>query len=143
MSTLAPGLQTFRVLVVDDNPDTADSCAELVRLWGHEAVTAYDGQSALDQMLAQGPQVVLLDLEMPRLDGHEVRRRIRTLAGNAVTVIAVSGHAQKEAQDQAMLEGFFCYLTKPFDPQRLQALLALLKSNQIDKLSSAAAETVK
>lgn len=143
MPPTVPSLECLRVLVVDDHQDTANSCAQLLSLWGHQSLVAYDGQSALEMVKAHSPQVVLLDLDMPRIDGYQVHRRIQSLTRGLTTVIAISGHGQKEVQDRVLVEGFLCHLLKPVDPPRLQALLALLASNKITKLSREAPETVR
>jgi CheY-like chemotaxis protein len=70
------------VLVVDDSRDSAESLALLVRLWGHEAVVTYDGPSALEAARARTPDVVLLDIAMPQMDGYQLARRLRQLVGH-------------------------------------------------------------
>src|SRR4051812_41113548 len=74
---IATGERPLRVLVVDDDPDAADTIATLASHWGHAVSRAYDGTAALQMAAAQHPDVVLLDIEMPRMDGRQVARQLR------------------------------------------------------------------
>jgi len=112
-----------RVLVVDDNEDAATTLADLLGMMGSEAEVAFDGESALAAILRIRPDVVLLDIGLPDMDGYEVARRIRALPGLAQPrLIALTGWAQ----DQQMAEqaGFDEHWIKPVDAQRLQQLAA-------------------
>ena len=117
--------EPLRVLVVDDLPDEAHTLALLLRLWDHDARVAFDGEAAL--ALAEGfrPEVVLLDVRMPRLHGPEVARRLRQLPGQAgALVVAVSGFYQ-DADEVPGYEGAFdAFLPKPVDVALLERLLA-------------------
>jgi CheY-like chemotaxis protein len=113
-----------RILVVDDNRDAADSLRMLLQLDGHDVHVAYDGASALDQAARRRPQVVLLDIGMPGIDGREVARRIRAQAvGEPATLIALTGWGK--AQDRGLSEaaGFDHHLVKPVELDTLYALL--------------------
>lgn len=113
-----------RVLVVDDGRDAAESLAMLLRMHGHEVRVAYDGEQALRYAAAAPPQVVLLDIGLPGMDGYEVARRLRRLAGVATArMIAVTGYGQAQDQQAAQAAGFDGHLTKPVDTDRLLALL--------------------
>jgi two-component system, chemotaxis family, CheB/CheR fusion protein len=84
------------VLVVDDSHDCAESLALVVRFWGHEAVVTYDGPAALEAASARRPDVVLLDLAMPRMDGYQLARRLRQIPGvEKGLLVAVSGHGSQ------------------------------------------------
>jgi CheY-like chemotaxis protein len=112
------------VLVVDDNRDAADSLSKLVNLWGGDARAAYDGVEALEMALVQQPDVVLLDLAMPKMDGWQVARRLRqqTAFGDTL-LIAVTGWAD-HAHQLLCNEACFDYcLIKPIDLDRLRLLL--------------------
>jgi PAS domain S-box-containing protein len=113
-----------KVLIADDNRDAADSLAMLLRMDGHEVAVAYDGPQALAMLTQAPPEVALLDIGMPGLDGYEVARRVRhgPLA-RAVTLIAVTGWGQDRDKAQAHAAGFDHHFTKPVDPQRLSELL--------------------
>ena len=113
-----------RVLVVDDNRDAADTLAELVRVLGHEAEVAYDGQAALDAVRERSPDVVLCDLGLPGMSGYDVAKAVRAAGNDAVRLLAVSGYAQPEDVRRAVEAGFDAHVAKPPDPERLDQLLA-------------------
>ncbi len=116
--------QSRRVLVVDDNVDAADSLALLLRVSGQEVRVAYDGPTALLITEAFRPQLVLLDIGMPQMDGYEVARRLRRQPGlEGVTLVAVTGWGQEEDRQRSREAGFDHHLTKPADPAALQRLL--------------------
>ena len=118
---------THRVLVVDDNKDSADSLAMLLELTGHEVYTAHDGQSAFDSAEQHRPDVVLLDIGLPTLNGHDVCRQIRQQPwGQAMVLIALTGWGQDEDRRRSQEAGFDEHLVKPVDHTRLLALLAAL-----------------
>lgn len=112
-----------RVLVVDDNQDSADTMAELFRVWGHEVRTAHDGPAALEQARSFRPHVVLLDVGMPGMDGYELARRLRAegLAGDLL--VSITGYGQEEDRRRAQEAGFHHHLTKPVNPETLQRLV--------------------
>ncbi|MFN3652254.1 MAG: ATP-binding protein [Armatimonadota bacterium] len=113
-----------RLLVVDDNRDSAETLAELAQLWGFEIDTAYDGVSALHRASAWLPELILLDIGMPGLSGYEVARQLRQDArfSNA-TLIAVSGYGQSEDLERSRAAGFDHHVVKPVDPGKLERLL--------------------
>jgi CheY-like chemotaxis protein len=115
----------LRVLVVDDNQDSADTMAELLSAVGAKVEVAYDGDSALQVLRSHRPSVVLLDLGMPGLDGHEVARRMRQDPEfRDVTLIALTGWGQEENRRRTKEAGFDHHLVKPVEFAKLQALLA-------------------
>jgi CheY-like chemotaxis protein len=114
-----------RVLVVDDNLDAADTVGMFLRIEGHVVQTAADGEEALACAAAFHPDVVILDIGLPRLDGYEVARRLRQgAAGSAALLIALTGYGQKGDQDQARAAGFDLHLVKPADPRQLAETIA-------------------
>jgi CheY-like chemotaxis protein len=114
-----------RVLVVDDNVDHAESMATLLRLDGHEVHTAHDGLEGLAAFAAVRPDVVLLDIGMPGLDGYETARRIRTRGDAArCKLIALSGWGQSRDRQLSEKAGFDHHLVKPVEPAELQRLFA-------------------
>ncbi|MCI0699633.1 MAG: ATP-binding protein [Planctomycetia bacterium] len=116
-----------RVLVVDDNQDAADSLAELLRLAGHDVQTAYNGTAALELARKHSVEVILLDLGLPGMSGHEVARRVREQAGQrSVMLIALTGWGQPEDRRRTQEAGFDHHLTKPADPVVISKLLAIL-----------------
>jgi signal transduction histidine kinase/ActR/RegA family two-component response regulator len=114
-----------RILVVDDNVDSAESLALMLRLSGNDVRTAHDGPSALRAAEEFVPEVVLLDIGMPGMDGHEVARRLRRMPPlrNAL-LIAQTGWGQDEDLRRSEEAGFDRHFTKPVDPVELKALLA-------------------
>lgn len=114
----------YRVLVVDDNHDAADSFAELVRLMGHEVDVAYDGSSALATAIARPPAVVLCDLDLPGMDGYEVARALRKTLGAHLRLVAVSGYTRPEDVKEALAAGFEAHVAKPPDFERVEQLLS-------------------
>jgi CheY-like chemotaxis protein len=115
-----------RVLVVDDNADAAEALGELVRDFGHEVVTAHDGAGALDHARVHRPDMVLLDIGMPVVDGYEVAKRIRgeLCLGDAV-LIALTGYGEDRDRRLAREAGFDQHVTKPVDASTLEELLKL------------------
>lgn len=114
-----------RVLVVDDNADAAESLATLLGVLGHDARTAPDGEEGVRAAGDYRPEVVLLDLGMPRLNGYDACRRIRGEAwGRGVTLVALTGWGDEDARRRSREAGFDAHLTKPVDPAALRALLA-------------------
>ncbi len=114
-----------RVLVVDDNADVVASTAELLRMSGHEVATASDGLAAIKTAATFAPQVVLLDIGLPGMDGHEVVRRLRKLPQTATALlIALSGYGQVDDRQRSIDAGFDHHLIKPADPDRIAALIA-------------------
>ncbi|MFM0023527.1 hybrid sensor histidine kinase/response regulator [Paraburkholderia azotifigens] len=115
--------QSLRVLVVDDNIDAADSLAALLELSGHSVRTASDGQKAVQACEVASPDVVLLDIGLPGMDGYEVARRLRQMPGMShLTLIAVTGYGQPDDVARAMDAGFDHHLVKPIEPDTLMRL---------------------
>ena len=113
-----------RVLVVDDNQDAANSLALLLRLEGQDVQVVYDGVAALERAAAFLPQIVLLDLGMPGIDGYEVARQLRKQAGLEKTLlVALTGWGQEEDRRRSQATGFHMHLVKPLEPGVLQSLL--------------------
>jgi len=121
----APAFRSGRILIVDDNRDAADSMALSVQLAGHTVSTAYDGQEGLQLAFAFAPDLVLLDLGMPGLNGFEIAQRIRREAwGQRLTLIALTGWGQEQDRRRTKEAGFNAHLTKPVSPSELLTVLA-------------------
>jgi CheY-like chemotaxis protein/anti-sigma regulatory factor (Ser/Thr protein kinase) len=114
-----------RVLVVDDNIDGAESLALLLRLAGHVIEVAHDGHEALAVAERFRPEVALLDIGLPGLNGYEVCERLRQQPwGRTVTIIALTGWGQDEDRRRSSMAGFDAHMVKPVDPQALLRMLA-------------------
>jgi len=119
---------TCRILVVDDNQDSADSVAMLLRTMGNEVHTAHDGLEAVGAAATFQPDVVLMDIGLPKLNGFEAATRIREQpGGNEMVLIALTGWGQEEDRRRSKEAGFDHHLTKPIDFSLLQRLLAASK----------------
>jgi two-component system, sensor histidine kinase len=113
-----------RVLIVEDNQDAQDALKCLLELWGHEVMVASDGASGIQSALAHRPDVALVDLGLPTVDGYEVARQIRAAVGAAAPLmIALTGYGAPEQRAQALSAGFDLHIVKPVDPDRLATLL--------------------
>ena len=118
-----------RILVADDNNDALESLATLLQLSGHEVYTAANGAVALESAEQHRPEVVLLDIGMPKLDGYEVARRIRAQPwGQRITLVALTGWGQDSDRRRSQEAGFDSHLVKPLDLDKLTELLAGLPS---------------
>jgi len=114
-----------RILVVDDSVDAAESLAILLRLQGHDVRVAHDGPAALAAAAAFHPEVVLLDIGLPGLDGYEVARRLRRRRRMAkALLVALTGYGQEEDRHRALEAGFDHHLIKPVIPQAVYELVA-------------------
>ena len=123
--------QRFRILVVDDNHDSALSLAMMLSIMGHETRTAHDGESAVSSAESFLPEVVLLDIGLPKLNGYEVAQRIRENKwGQSMFLIAVTGWGQEEDRQRSSEVGLNVHMVKPVEPAALERLLAELPSRQ-------------
>jgi PAS domain S-box-containing protein len=114
-----------RILVVDDNEDAADSLAVLIRLLGHDVQLAHDGVEAMDQARAFHPDIVFLDLGMPRMDGIEAARRLRSSpGGEQLRLVALTGWGQATDRERTRAAGFDAHLVKPIDTTVLAQVLS-------------------
>jgi CheY-like chemotaxis protein len=119
-------LRGLNVIIVDDNHDAADSMSLLAQLEGADTRVAYAAEPALAEIEKLIPDVVLLDIGMPGMDGYEACRQIRVKHGPDIALIAVSGWGQDADKQMAMNAGFDAHLTKPADPEILAQTIARL-----------------
>jgi two-component system, chemotaxis family, CheB/CheR fusion protein len=120
----APG-EARRVLIVDDNRDAADLLAALLRAEGHAVASAYSGEQALASAATFHPDIALLDLGMPQMNGYELARRIREEPwGRAVRLVALTGWGQADDRRRTLDSGFECHLVKPVALEDIHTLLA-------------------
>jgi PAS domain S-box-containing protein len=123
-----PSGRPLRVQVVDDTHDSANTLGMLLRITGHDVRTAYDGAEALDVARAFNPDVVFLDIGMPRISGYDAARAMRAEPwGHAVILIALTGWGQPEDRARSMAAGFDHHLVKPVEPRVLLKILADLR----------------
>jgi CheY-like chemotaxis protein len=121
----------LRILVVDDNRDAAASVATLLTMIGNQVRTAHDGEEAVAAAGEFLPQVVLLDIGLPKLNGYDAARRIRQAPwGASMILFAVTGWGQEDDRRKSQEAGFDHHLVKPVDPQALMKLLASLHVGQ-------------
>jgi PAS domain S-box-containing protein len=128
---LAPGdtqprrVAARRILIVDDNQDAADSLGLLLRMSGNDVETAHDGVAAVESATAFRPDIVLMDIGLPRLNGYEAAQRIRQQQGGRnIILVAVTGWGQEEDRRRCLEAGFDHHMTKPVEYEALQRLLA-------------------
>ncbi len=121
----AASSKALRVLVVDDNVDSADSLAELLRCAGYCAEAAHGAREALDKSAELETEIVLLDIGLPDMDGYEVARRLRDRQGK-IRILALTGYGQARDVERALRGGFDAHMTKPVAFDELQRLLANL-----------------
>jgi signal transduction histidine kinase len=116
-----------RVLVVDDAEDCRDSLALLLQMAGSEVRTAHDGLDALDAAAGFGPEIILMDIRMPKMDGYEAAKRLRAApGGDGLILVALTGWGQPEHLEKSRLAGFDAHLTKPVEAEKLLYVLANL-----------------
>jgi CheY-like chemotaxis protein len=114
-----------RILIVDDNADAANSLAQVLALDGHVAEAVYSASAALNWAASFAPEVVLLDLGLPEMDGYEVARRLRQRPEFVgVRIVALTGYGQSEDVRRSSEAGFDDHLTKPVDFAALERVLA-------------------
>ena len=128
----APG-HSLKVLIVDDNVDAAQTLCALVDSWGHEVKCAYDAREALELIPDLAPDVLLLDIGLPGMNGLDLAREIRSQPGAEVMLlVAITGYGDPEARKRSAEVGYDHHLTKPVDPDMLERMLAGGRSNPRD-----------
>jgi two-component system CheB/CheR fusion protein len=116
-----------RILVVDDYEDTVESLALLLAVHGYDVQTARDGSEAITAVRAQRPEVVLLDIGLPRMDGWQVARRLRQEVAEPLVIIALTGYGLPEHSQRSREAGVDLHLIKPVDPSQLLVLLSRIE----------------
>ncbi len=126
-----------RILIVDDNLDAADSLSLLLRVMGHDTQTAHDGAAAYDMAMEFNPELVLLDIGMPKVNGYDAARLIRREAwGKEMYLVALTGWGQDEDRRRSEEAGFNHHLTKPVDPTVIEELLESIPRSERGESSS-------
>jgi CheY-like chemotaxis protein len=122
---------TRRILIVDDNKDSADSLAMLLEITGNRTFLAHDGNEAIEAVEKYRPEVILLDIGLPKMSGHEVCRRVRQQPwGKDIVVVALTGWGQEEDRRKTKEAGFDGHLVKPVNYEELLELLHHLHNTQ-------------
>jgi len=130
MLVMGIATRVLRMLAIDDYPDTTESIAEMLRLDGHDVETATDGVQGIASAAVFRPDLVLLDIGLPTLDGYAVARRIQSLAlPPRPFIVAVTGHGMQEDKRRSGEAGFDLHLLKPVDPETYRGLMALLQTS--------------
>jgi CheY-like chemotaxis protein len=115
----------LRILVVDNHRDSADSLTILLKLWGHDAMQAYDGETAIAIVPGFDPDIVVIEIRMPQMDGYELARRLSSQSRRSpMHIIAVTVYGQAQDVRRAYEAGFDCHLLKPVEETTLKAVLA-------------------
>ncbi len=117
-------MPALRVLIVDDHVDATRALRRLLHVMGHQVTVAHDGKSGIELAEQVRPDVILLDIGLPRMDGYSVARHLRTLpAFGATRIIALTGYGASEARENARKAGFDQHLVKPVDADELEAAI--------------------
>jgi CheY-like chemotaxis protein len=112
-----------RILVIEDSDDNRAALRAALEQMGHEVLDSTDGITGAEAAIQHAPEVVLVDIGLPGLDGYEVARRIRAARGVGVLLVALTGYGQPEDQRSALSAGFDVHLTKPVELERLAAVI--------------------
>ena len=131
--TAAPGKTPLRIVVVDDNDDLRDMLQMVLRASGHRVDAAMDGHSGVAKILADRPDVALVDVGLPGIDGYEVARQVRQVLGNQLLLIALTGYGQPEHRARTREAGFDVHLTKPVATATLRNVLTQHQAALLNK----------
>jgi CheY-like chemotaxis protein len=126
-----PCHRELQILVVDDCRDTVDTLALLLQHWGHQPILAYDAISVPELAREHKPDVALVDIGLPCMNGYELAQKLRSWPETKTTfLVALTGYAQEGDRQRCQEAGFDCYLMKPADPDQLKNLLAALQETR-------------
>jgi CheY-like chemotaxis protein len=112
-----------KILIVEDNPDAGAALQKLLEADGHRVEWVANGREGLERLVAMQPEVALLDIGLPDLDGYEIARRTRAALGAAPLLVALTGYGQAQDRRDALDAGFDHHMTKPVDLDALRSLL--------------------
>lgn len=107
-----------RIVIVEDDPQSMYLARFLLERRGHEVVPALDGEAALDAVREQRPDLVLMDMHLPKMDGYEATRRLRREFGPSLPIVALTAHSMKGDRESTIDAGCDGYISKPIDPER-------------------------
>jgi CheY-like chemotaxis protein len=112
-----------RILVIEDQADARRALQRLLQIWGHTVDVAEDGVRGVDAATTNPPEIALVDVGLPGLDGYEVARRLRAAMGKSIRLVALTGYGQPEDRERAFDAGFDMHLVKPVDRDHLAGAL--------------------
>ena len=112
-----------RVLVVDDSVDSAETLGELLRIWGHDVRLAHDGPAAVEAAREYRPEIILLDIGLPGMDGFAVAQKLKAEGLQARMLVALTGYGEQTDKQRTQQAGFHHHMVKPVDPEALQKLI--------------------
>ena len=112
-----------RVLIIEDGPDARRALGRLLEIWGHHVELAEDGTRGVERAISARPEIALIDIGLPGLNGYEVARRVRQVLGDKIRLIALTGYGQPDDQERTRAAGFDQHLVKPVNPKLLSRLL--------------------
>ncbi|HZI09821.1 MAG TPA: response regulator [Myxococcus sp.] len=115
-----------RILLVEDNSDARQAMRDLLELWGHQVTVAPDGVQGVALAIQQTPELALVDIGLPGLDGYRVAEELRSRVGQSIRLVAITGYGGPEGHDRALRAGFDLHLVKPVKPDDLDRLLSVL-----------------
>jgi CheY-like chemotaxis protein len=115
-----------RILIIEDNDDAREMLREWLVMNGHDVQDARDGASGLALAERLSPEVALIDIGLPDMDGYEVARRLRSTRDGTISLVALTGYGQPDDRRRALEAGFDVHLTKPVDTERLEEIIAAL-----------------
>jgi len=118
----AQGQDALDILVVEDNEDARETLVALLEILGHRVSSRSDGVAGLEAALASPPDLALVDVGLPRMDGYEVARRLRTAIGTRTRLVALTGYGSPEDRERALAAGFDAHVVKPVDAETLRTL---------------------
>ncbi|HVZ75646.1 MAG TPA: hybrid sensor histidine kinase/response regulator [Polyangia bacterium] len=134
-----PGGDPRRLLVVEDSQDNRETLQDILQGLGHEVYVAIDGVDGVERALTLRPDLALVDIGLPLIDGFEVARRVRAAVGSSIVLVALTGYGQPEDRARAAAAGFDAHLTKPLDFEALERVLASLPARATRRLVQPAA----
>ncbi len=123
LAAVSASAEKLHVLLVEDSEDNREMLRLLLELDGFRVDVAADGEQGVQQAVALRPQVALVDLGLPALDGYEVARQVRAALGPSIRLVALTGYSQPEDRMRTAEAGFDAHLTKPIDHDALRAIL--------------------
>ncbi len=109
-----------KILIVEDNQDNRELVIKVLRNKGFETVEAVDGEDAIEKALSEKPDLILLDISLPKLDGYEVAKRLKSMeAFQEIPIVAFTAHAMKGDREKVIVAGFEGYISKPINIREL------------------------